>query len=71
LPKPVDTGLHAVLDCAIIPLPAVPLYLCCSFSMPKWSGGLFWLTYVIYFVFALWQEVSCLIWPPACGVPKA
>merc|ERR1712014_483045 len=67
-PMPVDNLLPAVLECAITLMPVVLVYMCSSFAMPKWSGGLFLLTYVIYVVFALGQQLSkCPIWPFPCG----
>mmetsp|Transcript_92982 Transcript_92982/g.240710 ORF Transcript_92982/g.240710 Transcript_92982/m.240710 type:complete len:705 (+) Transcript_92982:110-2224(+) len=67
-PMPVDNLLPAVLECAITLMPVVLVYMCSSFAMPKWSGGLFLLTYVVYVVFALGQQISkCPMWPFPCG----
>merc|ERR1712151_900336 len=52
----------------ITSLPLLIVYMCCSCSMPRWSGALFLLTYVVYVVFALGQQLSkCPIWPFPCG----
>merc|ERR1719401_1920478 len=71
-PMAVNNLLPAVLECAITLAPVVLMYLCSSCSMPRWSGALFLLTYVIYVVFALGQQVTkCPIWPLPCGASVA
>jgi len=67
-PMEVDNLLPAVLECAITLAPVVIIYLLYGCSMPRWSGGMFLLVYVVYVVFALGQQVSkCPIWPLSCG----
>eukprot|EP00434_Breviolum_minutum_P008990 symbB.v1.2.007919.t1/scaffold495.1/size259991/3 len=53
----------AIIEIFITLLPLVLIYFCCS-SLPKWSGAVFLVTYVIYIVCALKQESSgCVLWP--------
>jgi len=58
--------LPAVVECFITLLPVVLVFQLFS-SMPGWSGSLFLMTYVIYLVFALGQQVTnCATWPFYC-----
>mmetsp|Transcript_43517 Transcript_43517/g.87723 ORF Transcript_43517/g.87723 Transcript_43517/m.87723 type:complete len:711 (-) Transcript_43517:390-2522(-) len=66
-PMVVSDLLPAVLECMITLMPVVLVYVVCNSSMPKWSGGLFLLTYVVYLVFALGQQITnCVTWPFPC-----
>jgi len=66
-PLVVDNLLPAVLECVITLIPVVLIYICCGFSMPWWSGLIFLLTYLIYVVIAVGQQVShCSTWPFWC-----
>mmetsp|Transcript_106621 Transcript_106621/g.296756 ORF Transcript_106621/g.296756 Transcript_106621/m.296756 type:complete len:388 (+) Transcript_106621:2-1165(+) len=67
-PMQVDNLLPAVLECAITLSPVVIIYIIYGFAMPRWSGGLFLVVYLVYVIFALGQQVSkCPIWPLSCG----
>jgi len=67
-PLVVSDLLPAVLECMITLIPVVLVYVLCSASMPRWSGGLFLLTYVVYLVFALGQQITnCVRWPLPCA----
>lgn len=68
-PMPVDMLALAVSECMITLLPVVLIYVCSSFSMPRWAGGLYLIVYVVYVVFALGQQTShCWMWPMSCVV---
>lgn len=59
----------AIVEIFVTLLPLVLIYFCCS-SLPKWSGALFLVTYVIYLVCALKQEsTQCALWPVTCTMP--
>lgn len=63
----VNDLLPAVIECFITLMPVVLVFQCCGSSMPGWSGGLFLLTYVVYLIFALGQQVTnCETWPFPC-----
>jgi len=48
-------------------LPVVAIFVLNSFSMPRWSGGVFLVMYLVYLVFALGEELSsCPKWPLQC-----
>jgi len=67
-PMVVSDLLPAVMECMITLMPVVLVYVCCSSSMPRWSGALFLLTYVVYLVFALGQQITqCVMWPLPCS----
>lgn len=56
-----------ILWCYITLLPVVAIFVLNSFSMPRWSGGLFLVMYLVYLVFALGEELSsCPLWPLQC-----
>lgn len=66
-PMPVDNLIPAVAECFITLMPVVLVFLCCSFSMPRWAGGLYLVVYVVYLVFALGQQLTdCPKWPFPC-----
>lgn len=52
----VDNLLPAVLECAITLSPVVIIYIIYGFAMPRWSGGLFLVVYLVYVIFALGQQ---------------
>jgi len=67
-PMEVSNILPAVVECLITLLPVVLIYICCSSSLPRWAGGVFLVTYVIYVIIALGQQTTnCSIWPLPCG----
>eukprot|EP00416_Gambierdiscus_australes_P022782 CAMPEP_0171060596 /NCGR_PEP_ID=MMETSP0766_2-20121228/3932_1 /TAXON_ID=439317 /ORGANISM="Gambierdiscus australes, Strain CAWD 149" /LENGTH=698 /DNA_ID=CAMNT_0011516193 /DNA_START=73 /DNA_END=2167 /DNA_ORIENTATION=- len=59
-PLVVHDLLPAVIECMATLLPVVAIYVCCASSMPRWSGAVYLLTYVVYLVFALGQQASGL-----------
>jgi len=64
----VENLTPAIVECGITLLPVVLVFLLCGATMPKWSGGLYLLTYVVYLVFALGQEITgCAVWPLPCS----
>jgi len=66
-PMPVDMLMTAVAACFITLAPVIIIYICHGSSLPRWAGWLFLLTYVIYVVFAIGEQVShCPIWPMSC-----
>mmetsp|Transcript_64751 Transcript_64751/g.189877 ORF Transcript_64751/g.189877 Transcript_64751/m.189877 type:complete len:715 (-) Transcript_64751:86-2230(-) len=57
----------AIIECALTLVPIVGVYLCCSASFPRWAGGVYLLTYVVYLVIAVQQQVKdCAEWPFPC-----
>lgn len=63
-PMVVEGLIPAVFECAITLVPVILVYMSCSCSLPRWSGVLFLLTYAIYVIRALGQQVSgCPTWP--------
>jgi len=67
-PMPVS-GLEAQIAAIFITLaPVVLIFLCCSCTMPKWSGYVFLVTYALYLVVALGQQgTGCMTWPIGCN----
>jgi Ca2+/Na+ antiporter len=65
---PVSDLTPAVLECGITLLPVVIVFVCYSCSMPRWSGVLYLLTYLVYLVCAVKQaESNCPSWPIGCS----
>lgn len=63
----VENLMPSIIECAITILPVLGVYLGSNCSMPRWSGGLYLLTYLVYLVFALGQErTHCARWPFPC-----
>jgi Ca2+/Na+ antiporter len=63
-PMVVDGLLPAVVSCYVTLAPVVAVYVGCAQSMPRWSGGLFLIIYVLYLVVTLGQQASCCsTWP--------
>jgi len=63
----VDNLALPILWCYITLLPVVAVFLCSSYSMPKWAGGFFLVVYVIYLTFALGEQISGQVcWPMTC-----
>lgn len=66
-PVKVANLLPALVECVITLIPVVLIYVCCGFSMPRWSGAVFLLIYVGYVICALGQNSSgCPTWPFSC-----
>jgi len=56
-----------ILWCYMTLLPVVAIFVLNNFSMPRWSGGLFLVMYLVYLVFALGEQLSsCPKWPLQC-----
>lgn len=54
----------SIVMCFITLLPVLFVVWCSKFQIPKWSGALFLITYGVYLVFALGQEITdCGWWP--------
>lgn len=57
----------AIVQCYVTLLPVVVTFVAYSFSVPRWPGALFLVTYAVYLVFALGEEASgCALWPAQC-----
>jgi len=67
-PMPV-TGLETQIAAIYITLiPVVLIFLCCSCTLPRWSGYVFLLTYIAYLIIALGeQSTGCMSWPLNCN----
>merc|ERR1712054_723737 len=66
-PMPVS-GLEAQIAAIYITLmPVVLIFVCCSYTLPRWSGYVFLVTYVLYLIVALGEQSSgCMTWPFKC-----
>mmetsp|Transcript_61692 Transcript_61692/g.191546 ORF Transcript_61692/g.191546 Transcript_61692/m.191546 type:complete len:720 (+) Transcript_61692:295-2454(+) len=68
-PMVVKDLLPAVVECGVTLIPVVMVFLCCKNSMPGWAGGLFLVTYLVYLIFALGQQITgCDVWPLPCAM---
>jgi len=66
-PMPVQNLFIAVLECVITLMPVLIIYIAFGFSMPRWSGWVYLLTYVAYVICALGQQTTgCSTWPFGC-----